>query len=104
VVTLKALEPFKTEGPAQVFATHLPSIFSSNYVQTNVLPHLQEKGAMTYDIELNFLVSSKTLDKPHIISKSNFKYPHDKQVANINIKQINERSIQRHSVNTCTGV
>jgi len=58
VVTMDALEPFRTSGPTQ----------------GGVLPYLQEKGAATFDIELDVFLKTKTLDAPHRISKSNFKY------------------------------
>jgi len=58
IVTMDALEPFRTQGPAQ----------------NNILPYLQESGAASYDIDLEVLLKTKNLDKPHRISKSNFKY------------------------------
>jgi len=58
VVTMDALEPFRTQGPTQ---------------EPAVLPYLKENGPTGYDIELDVLLKTKTMDKPHTISKSNFK-------------------------------
>lgn len=57
VVTMDALEPFRTQGPAQ----------------NNVLPYLQEKGNTTYDINLDVSVKTPKLEQAHTISRSNFK-------------------------------
>jgi fumarylacetoacetase len=58
IVTMDALEPFRTEGPPQ---------------QPEVLPYLEFKGKKNFDIVLEvFLQSEKGL--PATISRSNFKY------------------------------
>jgi len=58
VVTMDALEPFRAQGAKQ---------------EPEVLPYLKENGPTGYDIELDVLLKTKTMDKPHCISKSNFK-------------------------------
>ena len=57
VVTLEALEPFKTNGPIQ---------------DPEVLPHLATKGAKNYDINLEVLIQPEQ-ENEKIVSKSNFK-------------------------------
>jgi len=57
VVTLEALEPFKTNGPIQ---------------DPEVLPHLATKGAKNYDINLEVLIQPEE-ENEKIVSKSNFK-------------------------------
>ena len=58
VVTLEALEPFKTNGPTQ---------------DPEVLPHLTTKGAKNYDINLEVLIQPEE-ENEKIVSKSNFKF------------------------------
>ena len=58
VVTLEALEPFKTNGPTQ---------------DPEVLPHLATKGAKNYDINLEVLIQPEE-ENEKIVSKSNFKF------------------------------
>ena len=58
VVTLEALEPFKTNGPIQ---------------DPEVLPHLATKGAKNYDINLEVLIQPEQ-ENEKIVSKSNFKF------------------------------
>ena len=58
VVTLEALEPFKTNGPIQ---------------DPEVLPHLATKGAKNYDINLEVLIQPEE-ENEKIVSKSNFKF------------------------------
>ena len=58
VVTLEALEPFKTNGPIQ---------------DPEVLPHLATKGAKNYDINLEVLIQPEK-ESEKIVSKSNFKF------------------------------
>jgi fumarylacetoacetase len=58
VVTLEALEPFKTNGPIQ---------------DPEVLPHLSTKGAKNYDINLEVLIQPEK-ENEKVVSKSNFKF------------------------------
>jgi fumarylacetoacetase len=59
VVTLDALEPFRTAGPVQA---------------PPPLPYLQSKGDWAYDIHLEVHLQTEKMDKPQRISVSNFKY------------------------------
>ncbi|HEY4798975.1 MAG TPA: fumarylacetoacetase [Bacteroidia bacterium] len=62
VVTMDALEPFRTASPKQDVA---------------VLPYLQTKNATTFDINLEVFIQPETKNnKPEttVVSKSNFKY------------------------------
>ncbi|MDB9712177.1 fumarylacetoacetase [Flavobacteriaceae bacterium] len=58
VVTLEALEPFKTNGPTQ---------------DPEVLPYLVSKGANNYDINLEVSIQPENQNEK-IVSKSNFKF------------------------------
>lgn len=59
VVTLDALEPFRTAGPQQ---------------EPEPLPHLQSEGDWAYDIHLEVQLQSAQMDTPATISRSNFRY------------------------------
>jgi len=59
VVTLDALEPFRTAGPKQ---------------DPEPLPYLKSKGDWSYDIQLDVLLQSEKMDKPQRVCRSNFKY------------------------------
>lgn len=59
VVTLDALEPFRTEGPKQ---------------DPTPLPYLQQSGPMSYNIELEVLLQSETMSEPERICLSNFRH------------------------------
>ncbi|HEX2786565.1 MAG TPA: fumarylacetoacetase [Ignavibacteria bacterium] len=59
IVTLEALEPFKTDNVKQ---------------EPEPLPYLKPKRNFTYDITLEVAIQTEKLDKPFIISKSNFSY------------------------------
>lgn len=58
IVTMDALEPFRTKGPKQ---------------DPTPLPYLQQKGKHTYDINLEVAICPEN-GKEHIVSKTNFKY------------------------------
>ena len=58
IVTLDALEPFRTEGPEQ---------------QPKPLPYLQFKGNKSFDINLEVAIRPKAA-KEKVVSRSNFKY------------------------------
>lgn len=58
VVTMEALEPFRTQGPEQ---------------DTTVLPYLSFEGAQNFDINLEVSIQPKD-GKASIVSRSNFKY------------------------------
>lgn len=59
IITTEALEPFKVNLPEQV---------------PEPLPYLKEEQPYSYDINLEVTLQSKTMDTPHRISMSNFKY------------------------------
>ncbi len=58
IVTMDALEPFRTKGPKQ---------------EPTPLPYLQQKGKNTFDINLEVYIESENVE-PTLVSKSNFKY------------------------------
>ena len=58
IVTMDALEPFRTKGPKQ---------------EPTPLPYLQQKGKHTYDINLEVYITPEK-SEPSLVSKSNFKY------------------------------
>ncbi|MBN9587322.1 MAG: fumarylacetoacetase [Afipia sp. 62-7] len=59
VVTREALEPFRVKGPAQ---------------EPTPLPYLQQKGANNYDLRLEVDLKTEKLQKPAVITRTNFKY------------------------------
>ncbi len=59
VVTLEALEPFRTAGPVQ---------------DPPPLPYLQSPGNWALDIQLEVYLQGEHMDRPHRICASNFKY------------------------------
>lgn len=58
IVTLDALEPFRTKGPKQ---------------DPTPLPYLQQKGKHAFDINLEVAIAPEN-EEPTVISHSNFKY------------------------------
>jgi fumarylacetoacetase len=58
IVTIDALEPFRTKGPNQ---------------DPTPLPYLQQKGKHTFDINLEVAIAPENVS-PITVSKSNFKY------------------------------
>ncbi len=76
IVTMEALEPFKTKGPEQ---------------NPEPLPYLQNKGEWAYDINLEVYLKADGLKEPFKISGSNFKYMY------WNILQ----QLAHHTVNGC---
>ncbi len=59
VVTLDALEPFRTKGPDQ---------------EPTPLSYLKSQGNQAYDINLEVFMKTENLDEPFRICRSNFKY------------------------------
>jgi fumarylacetoacetase len=76
VVTLDALEPFRTAGPVQ---------------DPQPLPYLQTTGPQAYDIHLEALLQTAKMDKPQRISASNARHLY------WNIAQ----QLAHHTVNGC---
>jgi fumarylacetoacetase len=58
VVTLEALEPFQTAGPAQ---------------EPIPLPYLRTHGPQTYDIRLEVYLQGEKMDRPQCLCTTNFK-------------------------------
>ena len=58
IVTMDALEPFKTKGPKQ---------------EPTPLPYLQQKGKHSFDIHLEVAIKPEKAE-PTVITRSNFKY------------------------------
>ncbi|MDP3680112.1 MAG: fumarylacetoacetase [Flavobacterium sp.] len=58
IVTMDALEPFRTKGPKQ---------------EPTPLPYLQQKGKHSFDINLEVAIQPENA-KPTVVSHSNFKY------------------------------
>lgn len=58
IVTMDALEPFRTKGPKQ---------------EPTPLPYLQQKGKNTFDIKLEVYIEPENVE-PSLICQSNFKY------------------------------
>lgn len=59
IVTMQALEPFRTGGPKQ---------------QPEPLPYLRSKGKQAYDINLEMHLQAENMDKPYRLTKTNFKF------------------------------
>lgn len=75
IVTLEALEPFKTVGPVQ---------------ETKILPYLEYSGEKNYDIHLQVSIKPEGSD-PVVVSRSNFKYMYWNMV----------QQVAHHTVNGC---
>ena len=76
IVTLDALKPFRIKGPVQ---------------NPEPLPYLKNSGEWAYDIDLEIKINNGKLNKPFIISKTNFKFLY------WNILQ----QLAHHTVNGC---
>ncbi len=76
VVTLDALEPFRVEGPLQ---------------DPEPLPYLRFEGKGAYDIHLEVAIQVRSMDQPHVLSRTNFKYLY------WNVFQ----QVAHHSINGC---
>ncbi len=59
IITMEALEPFRTAGPEQ---------------DPSPLPYLQSKGDWAYDINLKVNLKSEEMDTPKRICHTNFRY------------------------------
>jgi fumarylacetoacetase len=76
IVTLDALQPFRTEGPT---------------LEKELLPYLQMKGNPTFDINLEVKLQSEKMSDAVTICKSNYKYLY------YNMRQ----HLAHHTVNGC---
>lgn len=59
IITTEALEPFKVNLPEQ---------------DPEPLPYLKEDQPYSYDIDLHVKIKSETMEEPHTVAVSNFKY------------------------------
>ena len=75
IVTLEALEPFRTAGPHQ---------------DPEVLPYLKAEGHFNYDIELEVAIQPEN-SAPSVVSRTNFKYMYWSMV----------QQLAHHTVNGC---
>lgn len=90
IVTLDALEPFKTEGPEQ---------------DPEPLPYLQTKEGW-YDINLEVYLQSEKMDEPHLICRSNYKnlyWSMNQQLAHQTITGCNVRPGDLYASGTISG-
>jgi len=90
IVTLDALEPFRTEGPKQ---------------EPKPLPYLQHKGKMNYDINLQAAIKPKG-GSENIVCNSNFKYMYwsmAQQLAHHTVNGCNVRSGDMMGSGTISG-
>lgn len=77
IVTMGALEPFRTKGPDQL--------------EAQPLPYLQQSGDRTFDIQLEVLLQTPKMKTGEIISRSNFKHLYWSMA----------QQLAHHSVNGC---
>jgi len=92
IVTLDALEPFKTEGPNQ---------------NPEPLSYLKTNGNPSYDIKLEVYIKTQKLSEPYLISKSNFKYLYwniFQQLAHHTVNGCNIRTGDLMASGTISGV
>ncbi|MDD5363598.1 MAG: fumarylacetoacetase [Ignavibacteria bacterium] len=76
IVTLDALEPFRTEGPK---------------FEKELLPYLHTKGNPTFDIKLEVGIKSEKMTEPAIVCRSNYK----------NLYYNMRQHLAHHTVNGC---
>ncbi|SDH74123.1 fumarylacetoacetate hydrolase [Alteribacillus persepolensis] len=91
VVPFEALEPFRTDGPAQ---------------DPEPLPYLQQDGAGSFDIELEVYLKGKEMEKPQNIVSTNFKYLYwsmAQQISHHTVAGCNLRPGDLHASGTISG-
>lgn len=91
VVSLDALEPFRTAGPAQ---------------DPEPLPYLRSSGDRAYDIELEVWIQGEAMPSPHRVCRTNFKYLYwdiRQQVAHHTVNGCNLRSGDLLASGTISG-
>lgn len=91
IVTLDALEPFRTQGPDR---------------EPEPLPYLQSKGKWTFDINLDVFVQGKEMEEPHKVCTSNAKNLYwniAQQLAHHTITGCNVRSGDLYASGTISG-
>ncbi|MBN1649883.1 MAG: fumarylacetoacetate hydrolase family protein, partial [Bacteroidales bacterium] len=90
IITLEALEPFKTKGPDQ---------------EPEVLPYLKTEGDKNYDIQLDVYIQPEHKNEQKVCS-SNFKYMYwniDQQLAHQTINGCNIRVGDMYGSGTISG-
>jgi len=90
IVTLDAMEPFKTDGPDQ---------------DPQPLPYLQTNDGW-YDIELEVYLQGKEMDEPHRICRSNYKnlyWSMNQQLAHQTVTGCNVRPGDLYASGTISG-
>lgn len=90
IVTLNALEPFKTGGPDQ---------------DPEPLPYLKTKDGW-YDIKLEVYLQAENMDEPHCISQSNYKnlyWSMNQQLAHQTVTGCNVRPGDLYASGTISG-
>ncbi len=91
IVTLDALEPFKTEGVKQ---------------DPEPLPYLQEEGLTSYDISIETSIKPKKQDEETLVSKTNFKnlyWSISQQLAHQTVNGCNVRTGDLYGSGTISG-
>jgi fumarylacetoacetase len=76
IITMDALEPFKTAGVER---------------EHELMPYLQQPSFMTYDIELSVGIKTPKLTEPETIAQTNYKY----------LYWSAEQMVAHHTVNGC---
>jgi len=90
IVTLDALEPFRTNGPVQV---------------TEVLPYLKSEGNKNFDISLEAIIKPVNSDE-NVVCRTNFKYMYwniAQQLAHQTINGCNINSCDMYASGTISG-
>lgn len=91
IVTLDALEPFRIGGPKQ---------------DPEPLPYLKGAEKSHFDIPLKVYLQGEDMDKPHLISESNYKYLYwsiDQQLAHQTVTGCNVRPGDLYASGTISG-
>lgn len=91
IVQLDALEPFRAEGPDQ---------------DPEPLPYLRGGGRRAYDIPLKVYLQGAQMEKPQLISESNYKYLYwsiDQQLAHHTVTGCNVRAGDLFASGTISG-
>ena len=91
IVTLEALEPFRTEDPEQ---------------DPEPLPYLRSEEGWTYDIELEVFLQGDAMENPQKISSSNYKYLYwnmCQQLAHQTVTGCNIRPADLYASGTISG-
>lgn len=91
IVPLDALEPFRIEGPKQ---------------DPEPLPYLRGGERRAYDIPLKVYLQGEEMERPHLISESNYKYLYwsiDQQLTHHTVTGCNVRAGDLYASGTISG-